>query len=155
MRARLGIWLKGMVHLKLCARASVLSFLHAPQPRTGLLKLDSDGALRRVQKDRVAHRRKIFYNISATGSGPVGFKILRLRVILRVYIAGDVQGIQGVRFKRLIMDESASDRHPHPPKEEGFKRLVFCSGKVRTQVDTQYMTAFLSLQASAKQCDLQ
>ena len=41
------------------------------------------------------------------------------------------QGIQGVRFKRLIMDESASDRSPQPPAEEGFKRLVFCSGKVR------------------------
>ena len=41
------------------------------------------------------------------------------------------QGIQGVRFKRLIMDESASDRSPHPPQEEGFKRIVFCSGKVR------------------------
>ncbi|BDA47181.1 2-oxoglutarate dehydrogenase, mitochondrial [Coccomyxa sp. Obi] len=42
----------------------------------------------------------------------------------------DDKGIQGVRFKRLIMDEAASDRSPHPPKEEGFKRLVFCSGKV-------------------------
>ncbi len=41
------------------------------------------------------------------------------------------QGIQGVRFKRLIMDESASDRSPQPPQEEGFKRLVMCSGKVR------------------------
>lgn len=37
---------------------------------------------------------------------------------------------QGVRFKRLIMDESATDRSPNPPQEHGFKRLVFCSGKV-------------------------
>lgn len=41
-----------------------------------------------------------------------------------------VQGIQGVRFKRLIMDESASDRSPHPPQEPDVKRAVFCSGKV-------------------------
>ncbi|KAK9823376.1 hypothetical protein WJX72_002327 [[Myrmecia] bisecta] len=42
----------------------------------------------------------------------------------------DDKGIQGVRFKRLIMDNSATDRSPNPPKEEGFKRLVMCSGKV-------------------------
>ncbi len=41
------------------------------------------------------------------------------------------QGIQGVRFKRVIMDEDATDRSPHPPAEPGYKRLVFCSGKVR------------------------
>ena len=40
------------------------------------------------------------------------------------------QGIKGVRFKRVIMDESATDRSPNPPTEEGVKRLVFCSGKV-------------------------
>ena len=44
--------------------------------------------------------------------------------------APDLQGMQGVRFKRVIMDESATDRSPHPPEEPGFKRLVFCSGKV-------------------------
>ena len=43
----------------------------------------------------------------------------------------DDKGIQGVRFKRLIMDTSATDRSPHPPEEPGFKRVVFCSGKVR------------------------
>ena len=41
------------------------------------------------------------------------------------------QGIQGVRFKRLIMDESAKDRSPHPPEVPEIKRAVFCSGKVR------------------------
>ena len=43
------------------------------------------------------------------------------------------QGIQGVRFKRLIMDESAKDRSPHPPEVPEIKRAVFCSGKVRPQ----------------------
>ena len=38
---------------------------------------------------------------------------------------------QGVRFKRVIMDESSTDRSFDPPKQEGFKRMVFCSGKVR------------------------
>jgi 2-oxoglutarate dehydrogenase E1 component len=38
--------------------------------------------------------------------------------------------IQGVRFKRLIMDESATSRAPNPPPEPGFKRVVFCSGKI-------------------------
>ena len=42
------------------------------------------------------------------------------------------QGIQGVRFKRLIMDESAKDRSPHPPQVPEVKRAVFCSGKVRS-----------------------
>jgi len=39
-------------------------------------------------------------------------------------------GIEGVRFKRLIMDESASDRSPNPPPQPEFKRVVMCSGKV-------------------------
>jgi 2-oxoglutarate dehydrogenase E1 component len=42
----------------------------------------------------------------------------------------DDAGIQGVRFKRLIMDEGATDRSPNPPTEPGVKRLVLCSGKV-------------------------
>lgn len=41
-----------------------------------------------------------------------------------------LQGIKGVRFKRVIMDDSAEDRSPNPPAEESFKRLVLCSGKV-------------------------
>ena len=41
-----------------------------------------------------------------------------------------LQGIQGVRFKRLIMDESVTDRSPHPPQEPDVQRAVFCSGKV-------------------------
>ena len=44
------------------------------------------------------------------------------------------QGIQGVRFKRLIMDEGATDRSPHPPQESDVKRAVFCSGKVCQQL---------------------
>lgn len=42
----------------------------------------------------------------------------------------DDKGIIGVRFKRLIMDESATDRSPNPPVEEGVQRLIMCSGKV-------------------------
>ena len=47
------------------------------------------------------------------------------------------QGIQGVRFKRVIMDESATDRSPHPDTEEGVKRLIMCSGKVRPRMHLQ------------------
>lgn len=50
-------------------------------------------------------------------------------VVPKIY----VQGIEGVRFKRVIMDESATDRSPHPPEEPAFKRLIFCSGKVCTR----------------------
>ena len=39
-------------------------------------------------------------------------------------------GPQGVRFKRLIMDDSAVDRSPNPPAEAGVKRVVYCSGKI-------------------------
>lgn len=38
---------------------------------------------------------------------------------------------QGVRFKRVIMDESSTDRSWDPAKQPEFKRIVFCSGKVR------------------------
>ena len=38
--------------------------------------------------------------------------------------------IQGVRFKRLIMDSGASDRSPHPPAQPEVKRLLLCFGKV-------------------------
>lgn len=44
-------------------------------------------------------------------------------------VAGD-SGIHGVRFKRLIMDDGASDRSPHPPPQPGVRRLVLCTGKV-------------------------
>ena len=37
---------------------------------------------------------------------------------------------QGVRFKRVIMDDGVTDRSPYPPEELGTKRVVFCSGKV-------------------------
>jgi 2-oxoglutarate dehydrogenase E1 component len=45
-----------------------------------------------------------------------------------------VQGIVGVRFKRLIMDDTGllpKSRAPRPPQEADYKRVVFCSGKVR------------------------
>lgn len=38
--------------------------------------------------------------------------------------------IQGVRFKRVIMDDSSTDRGPFPPEEKQMKRLILCSGKV-------------------------
>ena len=44
-------------------------------------------------------------------------------------VAG-AQGIEGVRFKRLIMDESATDRSPNPPEDPSKKRVIFCTGKV-------------------------
>ena len=47
-----------------------------------------------------------------------------------------MQGIEGVRFKRLIMDESASDRSPHPPEDASKKRLIFCTGKVRPRASS-------------------
>jgi hypothetical protein len=40
---------------------------------------------------------------------------------------------QGVRFKRLIMDESSTDRSFDPPKQPDVGRMVLCSGKVRPQ----------------------
>lgn len=41
----------------------------------------------------------------------------------------DVEGDkQGTRFKRLIKDSA-----DHKDKEDGIRRLVLCSGKVRTQ----------------------
>jgi len=45
----------------------------------------------------------------------------------------DDAGIVGVRFKRLIMDDTGAmpkTRAPRPTEEESFKRVVFCSGKV-------------------------
>jgi 2-oxoglutarate dehydrogenase E1 component len=39
----------------------------------------------------------------------------------------------GVRFKRLIMDDGGllpKSRAPRPPQEEGYRRIVFCTGKV-------------------------
>ena len=45
----------------------------------------------------------------------------------------DDQGIIGVRFKRVIMDDTGllpKSRAPRPPQEPEKKRLVLCSGKV-------------------------
>ena len=50
---------------------------------------------------------------------------------LNVACVTALQGIEGVRFKRVIMDEGSSDRSFNPPTEDSFKRLVLCSGKVR------------------------
>eukprot|EP00879_Flechtneria_rotunda_P024825 GHRR01026343.1.p1 GENE.GHRR01026343.1~~GHRR01026343.1.p1 ORF type:complete len:135 (-),score=33.23 GHRR01026343.1:563-967(-) len=44
-----------------------------------------------------------------------------------------MQGIVGVRFKRLIMDDTGlmpKSRAPRPEQEPGYKRVVFCTGKV-------------------------
>jgi 2-oxoglutarate dehydrogenase E1 component len=49
---------------------------------------------------------------------------------MRTDAARALQGIEGVRFKRLIMDESATDRSPNPPEDPSKKRVVFCTGKV-------------------------
>jgi len=42
----------------------------------------------------------------------------------------DDAGVEGVRFRRLIMDEAETDRSPHPPTRPDVRRLIFCSGKV-------------------------
>lgn len=45
----------------------------------------------------------------------------------------DDAGIVGVRFKRIIMDDTGivpKSRAHDPPPEESYKRVVFCSGKV-------------------------
>jgi hypothetical protein len=40
----------------------------------------------------------------------------------------DDKFIKGARFKRLIMDDSETDRRPMPPQRPDVKRLVMCSG---------------------------
>lgn len=45
----------------------------------------------------------------------------------------------GVRFKRLIMDDAGimpKSREPRPPQETDYKRVVFCTGKVRKGLTT-------------------
>jgi 2-oxoglutarate dehydrogenase E1 component len=47
--------------------------------------------------------------------------------------AAEDAGIVGVRFKRVIMDDTGlmpKSRAPRPEQEPGFKRVVFCTGKV-------------------------
>jgi len=44
-----------------------------------------------------------------------------------------LQGIVGVRFKRVIMDDTGvmpKSRAQRPPQEPGYQRVVFCTGKV-------------------------
>jgi 2-oxoglutarate dehydrogenase E1 component len=38
--------------------------------------------------------------------------------------------IEGVRFKRVIMDEGATDRGPFPPEQTNVRKLLLCSGKL-------------------------
>lgn len=46
--------------------------------------------------------------------------------------------MQGVRFRRLIMDKTASDRNVEPePVEPNVKRLVLCQGKVYYELDKE------------------
>jgi len=45
--------------------------------------------------------------------------------------------LQGVRFKRLIMDKSSTSRSLDPPIEDKVKRVVFCSGKVYYDLDDE------------------
>jgi len=47
----------------------------------------------------------------------------------------DDANIQGVRFKRLIMDKSSTDRSPSPPVQDAVKRLVLCTGKIYYELD--------------------
>lgn len=47
------------------------------------------------------------------------------------------QSIKGARFKRLIMDDSATDRSPNPPVDASKKRVVMCSGKVYYEIASE------------------
>ncbi|KAL6785511.1 OGD1 [Auxenochlorella protothecoides x Auxenochlorella symbiontica] len=49
----------------------------------------------------------------------------------------DDKYIEGVRFKRVIMDENATDRSPNPEPVPGVKRVVFCSGKLYYELATE------------------
>jgi 2-oxoglutarate dehydrogenase E1 component len=45
---------------------------------------------------------------------------------------------QGIRFKRLIMDKTATSRNKvDPPLEPNAKRVVFCTGKVYYELDAE------------------
>lgn len=43
--------------------------------------------------------------------------------------------IEGVRFKRLIMDKHETDRSPRPTPHPDTQRLVLCTGKVFYDLD--------------------
>lgn len=45
--------------------------------------------------------------------------------------------IEGVRFKRLMMDKHATDRSPRPEPVKQTKRLVLCTGKVYFDLDAK------------------
>ncbi|KAG1659263.1 hypothetical protein FOA52_008192, partial [Chlamydomonas sp. UWO 241] len=52
----------------------------------------------------------------------------------------DDAGIEGVRFKRIIMDDTGlmpKSRAPRPPVELEAKRVLFCSGKLYYDVHAE------------------
>eukprot|EP00892_Ulva_mutabilis_P000834 jgi/Ulvmu1/10751/UM068_0041.1 len=53
----------------------------------------------------------------------------------------DDPNIVGVRFKRLIMDSSETDRSPAPPPRPDVRRIVFCSGKVYYELEAARVNA--------------
>lgn len=55
----------------------------------------------------------------------------------------DDANIVGVRFKRLIMDASETDRSPTPPERPDVRRIVFCSGKVYYELEAARQAAGL------------
>ena len=49
----------------------------------------------------------------------------------------DNDSLQGVRFKRLIMDKTSKSRSMDSPAENEVERVIFCSGKVYYDIDDE------------------